>query len=187
MVYSLRSVFICITVLFLDETDISNCVKLRSPAPLRALMARLEKKIHKNHETENIWSYLQENLHITSCVFAGWQSLTRLRHGGCVGICEMHEMFAWELWHVWGGQPVTNIKCPLPLTASSSSSGHHQPPPALLQSPITKPDSSQRNRWSRNVLTSHLEPGDIWRNPFWTCGQLVSVICVWKHLNSPLW
>ena len=53
MVYSLRSVFICITVLFLDETDISNFVKLRSPAPLRALTARLEKKIHKNHETDS--------------------------------------------------------------------------------------------------------------------------------------
>ena len=67
------------------------------------------------------------------------------------GNCDMCEVAT-------GGQLVTNIKCPLPLTASSSSSGHHQPPPALLQSPITKPDSSQRNRWSRNVLTSHLEP-----------------------------
>ena len=57
MVYSLRSVFICITVLFLDETDISNFVKLRSPAPLRALTARLEKKIQKIMKVTQIKIY----------------------------------------------------------------------------------------------------------------------------------
>ena len=96
MVYSLRSVFICITVLFLDETDISNFVKLRSPAPLRALTARLENKIHKNHETKN-WLRLKYMILLTReltdnklCVW--W--MVELDTAAAGWLC-------WYLWDAW--------------------------------------------------------------------------------------